>query len=479
MILYAGNYYTYIGFGGKVVQLIRAMYFNDCVRINLKHGLTEPLYFTQGVKQGCSLSPMLFALYISGLGDHLHASRLGIEMGTEIITALFFADDLVLISKTPKVGMDKLIKIVSEFCEDMRMTLSPTKTNIITNAPYEIAWKIADDTIEEILVAKYLGVKIQIRGRTIIGNYEEDMIRRAKSYAYSLMNLTRGGLDRAHIAHKVWESCAIPAILYCAEAVSLKRSTLDELERIQNHLGRFILQVPSATSRSLAWLDAGLMPMECRILIKQARYIWHIIKSKGNGTLLHILQELLNNPIDPWTKSWLGIQGKIGIISTFVNSSQLNKSLKYYAMQFVMDVKNIHPTVDIVPQPLFWFKLQGHVNDSLASQWLCRVRGGNAQLGNRYKNKYEKIYEFCPHCITLGHQHRLDETHVILCCPLGADLRRDLGVFAFAASRPGLCPKSTMMYYVGGYLAQKTILLERGRSMGVLIEDWMIKIHEG
>ena len=68
---------------------------------------------------------------------------------------------------------------------------------------------------------------------------------------------------------------------------------------------------------------------------------------------------------------------------------------------------------------------------------------------------------------------------MILCCPIGSALEHDLRVFAFSASRPGLCPKTTMMYYVGGDLAQKAVLLERGRSMGVLIEDLMTKIHEG
>ena len=102
------------------------MYFNDSVRISLVHGLTEPFYFTRCVKQGCRLSPMLLALYISGLGEALHLSRLGIRMGSSIITALFFADDLVLFSSTPKAGMNKLLQIVLEFCQDMRMEQSST-----------------------------------------------------------------------------------------------------------------------------------------------------------------------------------------------------------------------------------------------------------------------------------------------------------------------------------------------------------------
>jgi len=116
-----------IGFGGQVVSLIRSMYYNDCVRVYLAQGLSDPIYFTQGVKQGCSLSPMLLALYIASLGTALHNTKLGIEFGQVTITALFFADDLLLLSNTPKGGMNKLLSIVTKFCNDMRMKLSVTK----------------------------------------------------------------------------------------------------------------------------------------------------------------------------------------------------------------------------------------------------------------------------------------------------------------------------------------------------------------
>ena len=39
------------------------------------------------------ISPMLFALYVAGLGNKLHASRLGVALGNEVLAALFSADD--------------------------------------------------------------------------------------------------------------------------------------------------------------------------------------------------------------------------------------------------------------------------------------------------------------------------------------------------------------------------------------------------
>ena len=85
-----------VGFGGKVVRLIRSMYYNDNIQVNLMSGLSPPIWFTKGVKQGCCLSPLLFSLYISGLGKVLQDTNLGVQLGTEIITALFFADGGVL-----------------------------------------------------------------------------------------------------------------------------------------------------------------------------------------------------------------------------------------------------------------------------------------------------------------------------------------------------------------------------------------------
>ena len=51
----------------------------------------------------------------------------------------------------------------------------------------------------------------------------------------------------------------------CVEAMNVTKTTVPELDHVQNMVGRFILQVPSATSRVLAWMDAGLMPMADRI----------------------------------------------------------------------------------------------------------------------------------------------------------------------------------------------------------------------
>ena len=471
-----------IGFGGKVLSLIQSMYYNDNVQLTLPTRLSAPIWFTKGVKQGCSLSPMLFSLYVSGLGDALHNSELGFRMGEVVLTAIFFADDLVLIAGSPKYAMDRLLDTVARFCRDMYMKLAVSKTFILTNSTNPVDWSVDDETIEEVMSAKYLGVNMQIRGRNMVGQYEAVMLKRATGCAMSIMNLTRAGLDRALIAKRLWECCAIPSILYCAEVLVVSKKTVEELERIQNMVGRFILQVPSSTSRALAWMDAGLVPMQDRIQTKQANYIWSAVKSRTNPTVHKILQFLLTKPEDQWVRNWMRIQQDVGIITAYSTRKELNDALRDRSVSHVMAVKSEHTTMAVVPQPKSWFKLQRHVTDSFASRTLCCVRAGNTLLGNRFKNRYGRRYDMCPHCMLVLHKHAvLRESHVLFNCPVVSRQRRSLGLtqYKLRSLRRGPCTaQAVLRSYLGGDGADTMQLLERGKRMAIILEAWLVKIHE-
>ena len=106
------------------------MYFNKCEQINL----SEPLYSTQEVKQERSHYLPCCLNCILPLKRAIDSTKLGVKLGNVMLTALFFADDLLLLSRTPKSGMNKLLRIVSRFCMDMHMKLATSKTYILTNA---------------------------------------------------------------------------------------------------------------------------------------------------------------------------------------------------------------------------------------------------------------------------------------------------------------------------------------------------------
>jgi hypothetical protein len=80
-----------MGFGGAFLRTLQRMYEGDYVTTEINGVVTRPVYLKRGLRQGCSLSPMLFALYVVAMGQDLAVSGLGITMYKRCVSAIFFA----------------------------------------------------------------------------------------------------------------------------------------------------------------------------------------------------------------------------------------------------------------------------------------------------------------------------------------------------------------------------------------------------
>ena len=80
-----------------------------------------------------------------------------------------------------------------------------------------------------------------------------------------------------------------------SEAMLISNPTIKELNKIQNSVSRFILQLNSG------FIDAGLQPMEYRIQLKSARYLFNLFYKKKDAMLKEVFTSVMMDQADPWT----------------------------------------------------------------------------------------------------------------------------------------------------------------------------------
>ena len=118
-----------VGITGKIYNIIRNIYSGDeaCLKIDGK--VNKSFRITQGVRQGCVLSPLLFNIFMAGLAKNLSASDSGLKLDSKKINSLFWADDIVLLSENQS-DLEKLLKMVSEYCNTNKLTINCKKNKM-------------------------------------------------------------------------------------------------------------------------------------------------------------------------------------------------------------------------------------------------------------------------------------------------------------------------------------------------------------
>ncbi len=99
-----------MNFGPKCIDMIRMLYENPSATVRTNSHLSSQLNLSRGTRQGCPLSPLLFALSVEPLAIAIWANKsiFGLEIGGYVHKISLYADDVMLYLTNPKSSLPTL-----------------------------------------------------------------------------------------------------------------------------------------------------------------------------------------------------------------------------------------------------------------------------------------------------------------------------------------------------------------------------------
>ncbi|KAI4904413.1 hypothetical protein NFI96_007497 [Prochilodus magdalenae] len=294
------------GVGGKVYHIIKHMYTENKCAVKIGDKRTE--YFRQGrgVRQGCSLSPTLFNIYINELATQLDRSAApGLMLCDTEVRFLLYADDLVLLSPTQQ-GLQQMLDQLQTHCQTWALAVNQTKTNIMifqkkprvqdTRYPFKLGSTILTHTLHY----TYLGLTISASGsfHTAVTALREKACRAL----FAIRNKTYKVEIPVRIWSKLFDSIIQPIALYGSEIwgplsdINYSRWDKHPIETLHAEFCRKILRVQRHTPNNACRAELGRFPLALQIQKRALKFWIHLTQSSPDALHFKALQVQKLNP---------------------------------------------------------------------------------------------------------------------------------------------------------------------------------------
>lgn len=121
------------GFHSDFVKVIEALYTKPTAQIKINGNLSNTIELERGTRQGCGISPLLFALYIEPLAQLIRQTNRikGIHISGDIHKVALYADDVLLYISEPNTSLPKLFQTLNSFDDYAGYKLNVSKTQIL------------------------------------------------------------------------------------------------------------------------------------------------------------------------------------------------------------------------------------------------------------------------------------------------------------------------------------------------------------
>ena len=415
-----------LGLNGSFLTLIEDYYTGDSVVYAVGDEVTKALYMTQGVKQGCNLSPMLFNLFLVDMINKVHDMKLGIKLGTDIITIISYADDIIAFAKDID-DLKLIVDCITEECQKINMAVSATKSKILRVGMSVRAYDNVDDNsldFDQVLKCKYLGVLLENRTGIYYGEFAKECTRKARAYKFAIMRKAKDSHDPVRVAREMWNKAALPGILYGCEVLPIRKQELRKLDSEAAAIGKFILQLPKNSTNVTTQLIAGIETVEYHYYKRVIGYRTRVEKM-DEGKLAYRIHKYIMGSVQDYGYK---------LCHTRLEKVLNGKSLVEWYVDSINNQKNLHvSSCYILPTktaPGDEHKLRLNDYDETSKSYAEFVTM-NTGLGNRGPVKGFKQHKWCQLCAKRNIKEKLNEHHILFQCPVLKRLQDRYGMTSF------------------------------------------------
>ena len=210
--------------GEGLVRAVKSLYIECEARVKVGEKHSEWFKVDQGVRQGCTLSPWLFNVFLDNIVKEARKGfKEGMRLGNETVDVLLFADDMVLVADSEEslqVNLKKLDETLTKW--EMKMNWEKTEVMKVGRERGHCCVAVGDRKLESVEVAKYLGIMISGDGRI-----EEEIRSRIGKAAKVIGVLNEPVWKQKELSRKtkmkVYNAIVVPTLVYGSETWVLNK----------------------------------------------------------------------------------------------------------------------------------------------------------------------------------------------------------------------------------------------------------------
>ena len=458
---------------GKIYHAISGLYTNTSACVLLNQFMSPWFDTTSGVRQGDSLSPTLFALYINDLITEINALDKGISIGSRNITSLIYADDLVITSSKVE-ELNCVLDVVNNWCKKWRVLINQDKSKVVHFRPKsidktELEFKLGENTLEVVSEYKYLGV---ILNEFLLYEKTADILSKSATRALgSVITKFRSLKNMGFETYtKLFNACVTPVLDYASEVWGFK--TFENSERVQMTALRYFFGVHKFAPHHALYGDSGWLPGVLTRHCNMIRFWNRMILMEDTRLTKMIFNYDLNCNVLNWSTEIGKILKKCNLEDVFQRREYCDvgtvkeKLINIFKAEWVINMQKF-PKLRTYAKFKFSLEPEKYLNTELSRKdrsTLAQFRFGilpiRIETGRFLSERPEERL-----CIYCKKEAVEDEYHLLFDCDIYKDIRKEILNFEILENDLDKTATLLMTEKVRKIVKFLTLALERRKNL--------------